>query len=119
MARKDRSLAGFNDFANVNENTNVNNDDNDNKNINVNNNINENKEEKEPDYLNAIKDIVEKKPKKDMKPTGIYFDENVLKVLDSLAKKGGRGAKSRIVNDATKAAFIQAGLLDEDGNIIK
>lgn len=43
--------------------------------------------------------------------TGIYFEPEVVEVLNKLGKQGGRGAKSKIVNDAVKAVFKDAGLL--------
>ncbi len=122
-----RSLTSFNDLAtskkanvktespkkgNTDNNVNVNDDIN--KDINVNNDVNNN----ESDLMGQLKALADKGKKKNSdvgKPTGIYFEEDVLSVLKQLAKNGGRGAQSRIVNDATKAAFIQAGFLDKNG----
>lgn len=42
---------------------------------------------------------------------GIYLQKDILQTLNKLAKKGGRGAKSRIVNEALKEIFKQKGLL--------
>ncbi|WP_430508384.1 hypothetical protein [Rossellomorea marisflavi] len=122
-----RSLTSFNDLAtskkanvktespkkeNTDNNVNVNDDIN--KDININNDVNNN----ESDLMGQLKALADKGKKKSSdvgKPTGIYFEEDVLSVLKQLAKNGGRGAQSRIVNDATKAAFIQAGFLDKNG----
>jgi hypothetical protein len=126
-----RSLTSFNDLAtskkanvktespkkeNTDNNVNVNDDINKdiNKDININNDVNNN----ESDLMGQLKALADKGKKKSSdvgKPTGIYFEEDVLSVLKQLAKNGGRGAQSRIVNDATKAAFIQAGFLDKNG----
>lgn len=122
---KGRKLTGFSDLAsskkkdNVNVNNDVNNNDdvNNDDNVNINNNVNV--ESELVGSLKSLADESKKKGKDNMKPTGIYFDTNVLTVLKKLAKNGGRGAQSKIVNDATKEAFIQAGLLDKDGNIVK
>lgn len=43
--------------------------------------------------------------------TGIYFEPEVFDILNKLGKQGGRGAKSKIVNDAVKAVFKDAGLI--------
>ena len=43
--------------------------------------------------------------------TGIYFEPEVVEILNKLGKQGGRGAKSKIVNDAVKAVFKDAGLI--------
>jgi hypothetical protein len=118
-----RKLTRFDDVANVNKNNNdnvdVNNNVNNNEDINENNDINTN----ESDLVGSLRLLADtkskKKGKESMKPTGIYFEENVLTVLKNLASNGGRGAQSKIVNDATKDAFIQAGLMDREGNIIK
>lgn len=43
--------------------------------------------------------------------TGIYLQKDLSQVLDRLAKKGGRGAKSKIVNEALRTIFTDKGLL--------
>jgi hypothetical protein len=128
MAKK--KLTTFSDLArtkkpddnvNVNDNIDINDNENNNVNDDVNININDNVNA-ESDFVGSLKSLADKSKKKgkdNMKPTGIYFEKNVLSVLKELATNGGRGAQSKIVNDATKEAFIQAGLLDKDGNIIK
>lgn len=120
MARKGKNLASFDEVANnninanvdVNENNNkdvvgnVNFDVNDNVNIDVNNNVNDN-----GDYLDQIINSAKKKKSFEQKPTGIYLQEDISKILNDLAKKGGRGAKSRIVNEALRAVFTEKGLI--------
>lgn len=84
------------DDMNVNDNVNVN--------VNVNNN----------DYLNQLANSSVERPKKRLDSlvnSGIYFEKDIYDILMDLAQKGGRGAKSRIVNDALKVAFKEAGLM--------
>jgi vacuolar-type H+-ATPase subunit E/Vma4 len=103
MARKNRDLAGFGDVAenNVNENSNV--------------NININKDDHIIDNDNSediLDKIIEGTTKKEApKLTGVYLDKDVLKVLNAIAKKGGRGVKSKIVNEALRKVFTDKGLL--------
>lgn len=132
MARKKRNLATFDEFANHNINTNdsTNNDINkiedDNENIsvnenkdvntNVNVNINENEnnnnnDESHGDYLDKLIEGNAKKKSNETVLTGIYLQKDISQILDRLAKKGGRGAKSKIVNEALKAVFTEKGLL--------
>lgn len=99
MARKDRTLAGFGDVAGNN------NDD-----MNVNDKINTNNKETEKgdaDYLDTL--LLEEGPGKTKKHelilVGVYLQPEVARLLDRLGKKGGRGAKSRIANDALKKYF--------------
>lgn len=105
-------------------NASVNKDDDANMNINVNNDVNDNiniKElnegsqqsaaAKETDYLDKLIEGHVKKSDTSTVLTGIYLQKDLLKVLDSLAKKGGRGAKSKIVNEALRSVFIDKGLL--------
>lgn len=139
MAKK--KLTTFSNLASTkknedNNNVNVNDNNNDNNNVDVNSskddvqnsfdenvdinknvNVNNNNE----DFYGSLKSLAGKntsKGKDKIKPTGIYFEENVLKALKKLASNGGRGAQSKIVNDATKEAFIQAGILDKEGNLL-
>lgn len=42
---------------------------------------------------------------------GIYIEPKVAVILDSLYKKGGRGSKSEIANEALKKLFKEKGLL--------
>lgn len=136
MARKNRNLASFDDFANnninkkvndnniINENinndinNNINNDINieDNNYININNNDNDNVnvssgDKKQGDYLDALIEGRMKKKENETVLTGIYLQKDLSQVLDRLAKKGGRGAKSKIVNEALRTIFTDKGLL--------
>lgn len=40
---------------------------------------------------------------------GFYLENDIVKVLDRLAKKGGKGIKSQLVNEALKRIFIEKG----------
>jgi hypothetical protein len=51
------------------------------------------------------------KKKEDLVLTGVYLQKDIAQILDQLGKKGGRGAKSRIANDALRKLFIEKGLL--------
>lgn len=72
--------------------------------ININPNNNENMD---------IHQIINKKNigKTTKELVGIYFEPEVKKALDKLQKAEGRGAKSELVNDITKWALQQKGLL--------
>lgn len=91
MDRK-RSIASFSDLAHI---------DNVNNNINVINN-------------DDIMSRVVKAPTINKKPTGIYFDNNVLEVLHKVTKPHGRGAQSKLVNEVVKKYFIEKGFLTEE-----
>lgn len=93
--------------AGSNQEDTKNNSSNDNDNVNANNNINN---EHKPDFLDTLLEPGQKK-KNDLILTGIYLQPDIAKILDSLGKKGGRGAKSRIVNDALRKLFQEKGLL--------
>lgn len=93
MSKRKRSLASFDDVAS-------------NNNINVNNNNVDKESEKD-----SISDLIRAGSKKKKVLTGIYFDEDVLAVLDRLSEQGGRGTKTRIVNDAVKKLFQEQGLM--------
>jgi hypothetical protein len=84
---KKGSLASFNDVSDETPKE-------QNINVNVNNNINELLD------TNKTKPIV----------TGIYFDPEVLSVLDEVSK-GKKGAKTKIVNEAVKLYLQQNGLM--------
>jgi hypothetical protein len=90
----------------VNEDVNVNN----NVNVDVNNHDNVHTE---IPYLNRLANAATPPKKKldSLINSGVYFEKEVFDILMDLAKKGGRGAKSRIVNDALKEAFKNAGLM--------
>jgi hypothetical protein len=113
MARKNRNLASFDDLANNNVNKNINKNINDDVNINVNNdaNINVNDNINEVDYLDTLIEGNTKKTDAATVLTGIYLQKELSQMLDRLAKKGGRGSKSRIVNEALRKVFSEKGLL--------
>jgi hypothetical protein len=127
MARKNRNLASFDDLANNNVNKNINNNINDDVNININNNNNINKNTNdninndaninvnanisEVDYLDTIIEGNTKKTDAATVLTGIYLQKDLSQMLDRLAKKGGRGSKSRIVKEALRKVFSEKGLL--------
>ncbi|MCI3923562.1 hypothetical protein MO973_25375 [Paenibacillus sp. TRM 82003] len=61
-----------------------------------------------------IEDIDKNKPVRydeRLKLVGIYLELDVAKALDRLGKKGGKGAKSKIVNAALKQLFAKKGLI--------
>lgn len=105
MARKNKNLAGFGDVANIDVNDNINSDNN-NEVRTVEIETTGNKE----GFLDQLIEGNQKK-KKQAKVTGIYLEPEVEKTLDQLAKKGGKGAKSKIVNEALRLVFEQKGLI--------
>jgi protein involved in sex pheromone biosynthesis len=62
-----------------------------------------------PDYLDKL--LEDGKQKNDLHLTGLYLEPDLAKLLDQLGKKGGRGAKSRIANDALRKYFLDKGLM--------
>lgn len=42
---------------------------------------------------------------------GLYLEPDISNVLDELGRKGGRGARSQIVNDALRKYFKERDLL--------
>lgn len=141
MSKQRRSIASFSDLAQVgndndntnkNENNNVdgninvnnNNDVNENKSDNNDNNVNENKNDNKNNdenrndnnninvYDDDILSSITKQPA-NKKPTGIYFESDVLEKLQELTKGRGRGAQSKLVNDVVKRYFIEKGFLSE------
>jgi hypothetical protein len=87
-------------------NANVNADVNDKAAVNVNVD-----EKHEDDYLDKLIGSNGKKSTNESVLVGIYLQKDLSQILDKLAKKGGRGAKSRIVNEALRAIFKEKGLL--------
>lgn len=65
----------------------------------------------DPDFIDKLLVEGKKKKKDDLVLTGIYLQPDLAHILDSLGKKGGRGAKSRIVNEALRKVFTEKGLL--------
>jgi hypothetical protein len=71
-----------------------------------------NQSEESAEFIDTLLEPGKVKIKKDdLVLTGIYLQPDLAKILDSLGKKGGRGAKSRIVNDALRKLFNEKGLL--------
>lgn len=102
-----------NDNVNHNDDKNVNMDANIDNGINVsdNNDANVNVEEPKEDYLDKLIEGKAKRTESDKNLTGIYLEKDLSQILDRLAKKGGRGAKSRIVNEALRSVFKKKGLI--------
>lgn len=134
MSKQRRSIASFSDVAKV-ENDNINNnnnkDENVNNNINVSNNNNDNVNDNNNDIVYDNDNQNDAKNKNDnvnvddddilssitkqpanKKPTGIYFENDVLEKLQELTKGRGRGAQSKLVNDVVKRYFIEKGFLE-------
>lgn len=117
MARGNKNLSSFGDVADIsvnnngnhNNSDNINNNDNDNANINVNvNDISGVKHASSVDE--SVSELLEKKTAETVL-VGVYFQKDIARALDKLGKKGGRGAKSRIVNEAVKKFLAENGLL--------
>jgi len=71
--------------------------------INIDHNVNHN---------NAIDHILNNERVKSTRvQRGLYLDRDIDAVLSRLLKKGGKGAKSDIINDLLRAAFVDRGLL--------
>lgn len=117
VTAKKRSIASFSDLAEVNDNNNRNNNINIDDNVNKNENDNENNNKNIDVNVNSndVDDILSSitKTPANKKPTGIYFESDVLEVLQNLTKKLGRGAQSKLVNDVVKKYFIEKGFLPE------
>jgi hypothetical protein len=135
LARKNRNLASFDDVASINENNkdNVNNEfkinENNDDNVNINNEfkINENnnidvKINDTVDKNNSVQSNNKRTSRIDelfntqghedkyiMK--GLYIEKDLALLLDSLGKQHGRGAKSKIVNDALRQFFSEEGYI--------
>lgn len=108
---------GINSNDSVSVNDNVNNQEsnsisgNANDNTNTNINTNNNNQTNQLDYLDKLIEGNVKKTDSGTVLTGIYLQKDLAQLLDRLAKKGGRGAKSRIVNEALRSIFVEKGLL--------
>lgn len=103
MARK--SIA---DFGEVSSNPIVQEDNKkDNKEDIKDNSVNDSIEDSK-DFFDELK----KGKKKEEKPvyTGFYADPDIAKILNKWAKKGGRGAKTKIINEALRMIFEQKGI---------
>lgn len=89
MSRKERSIAGFGEVAGGDTGKGSSNN-------NVNDNVN-------------INNIIQVEQKKEL--VGIYFDPDVKRILQEVTKSGGRGAQSKLVNEAVKKLFKESGLM--------
>lgn len=106
--------AAANNSSPENDTKNINNNDINNININDNLNINETPESSSgSESTDFLDELIKGTKKKDDQVvlTGIYLQKDLAQILDKLGKKGGRGAKSRIVNDALRKVFMDKGLL--------
>ncbi|NKI24230.1 hypothetical protein HFN20_23965 [Paenibacillus dendritiformis] len=101
------SIASFGDLAQVG-----NGNDNENKNDNINNAENRNDNNNINVFDDGILSSITKQPA-NQKPTGIYFESDVLEKLQELTKGRGRGAQGKLVNDVVKRYFIEKGFLSE------
>jgi hypothetical protein len=82
-----------------------------NNNVNINDNVSGNVNKNNNDEIN-IDDIINRTSEKSEKLlVGIYFDPDVKKALDRYQQKEKKGAKSQFVNDITRWALKQKGLL--------
>ncbi|MBM7717190.1 hypothetical protein JOC94_004215 [Bacillus thermophilus] len=110
MARKKRTIAGFDDVANRN----INDSDDDKININNNTNVNDNLSDKENDNIDPLDQVLKENKKKDKTHIlkGIYFEKEVAAAIDRLGRQGGRGIKSQIVNEAVKKVFKEKGWME-------
>lgn len=106
MARKDRNLASFADVA-----EDITTENNENSIIDNNNNVVKNNNDNKKDLLDDLLGG-KKKPVKNVW-TGVYLKPEIAAVLDKVSKKGGKGAKSDIVNESLRQLFVAKGLLKE------
>lgn len=106
MARKNKNLAGFSDVANINDKVNNNIIDNDSDANNV-------RKENSTSNGGFLDQLIEgnQKKKSQTKVTGIYLEPELENILNQLARKGGKGTKSKIVNESLRFVFQQKGLL--------
>lgn len=97
LARKNKNLAtSFNNVAgNENNNTNIN--------VNINSDKN--------DFVQSVIGNSDNHEDKYVL-RGIYIEKDLVQIIDQLAKKGGRGTKSRIVNEALRKVFVENGLIE-------
>jgi hypothetical protein len=100
---------------NVKEDANMNANANDDIQVNENNKINENENIQQDtaagDYLDELIEGKVKKSEYETTLTGIYVRNDLLQVLNRLAKQGRRGAKSKVVNEALEKVFKEKGLI--------
>ena len=97
--RQRRTLAGIDEVASKNPNINVNDNDN-----------NEIKENENEDPMDRILSANKKKDETHVLK-GIYFEKEVAQAIDRIARNGGKGIKSQLVNEAVKKVFKEKGWL--------
>jgi hypothetical protein len=97
--RHNRTLAGFDEVASKKPNINI--------------NDNDNNEVKENENEDPLDKIISSNKKKDETHVlkGIYFEKEVARAIDRIARNGGKGIKSQIVNEAVKKVFKEKGWL--------
>lgn len=110
-----RDLVDFGSVAQNDDNVNVNVNEDENKNDNVNdekdndlvfeNNVNSD------DILNDL--LAPKKKKGDThEMRGIYFEKEVVRIMDKLARNNSKGFKSALVNEAVKRVLREKGYME-------
>lgn len=96
MSRKNKSIAGFGDFADLN-------DINNNTNVERKNNIN---------ITSDLEKVISKTPKEKTHVfKGFYLENELAQIIDNKTNGKGRGAKSDLVNAILKDRFKQEGWL--------
>jgi hypothetical protein len=111
-ARKQAHQAIVNNYTADNNNISIDNvndinkDDNNNINIEINDNVNNDFFDK---LLGEDKEIKKKEDTQTLR--GFYIENDLLAILDSLASNGGKGLKSKIVNEALRRVFQDKGLI--------
>ncbi|HGO9422663.1 TPA: hypothetical protein ACLBZ1_005434 [Bacillus cereus] len=124
MARKNKSLTGFDDIATSetkdDKNETINNGENKTSNKIINESQNEtlknNKNNIKKESITKLDELLTGKKEEKNKATTLYLEPEVSKVLDKVSgtkKKGGRsGKKSQIVNEILKEFFRSRDLMD-------
>lgn len=64
--------------------------------------------------LDPLEELFQEHPRKDDTHTyrGFYLENSIVKIIDKKSKKGGKGMKSKIVNEALKIVFKEKGWMD-------
>lgn len=106
MARKERNLASFSAVASE-DNIVVKEDKND---MIINNDVDVINNDDGEDIFDQLIDGKKKKQVKNVW-TGVYLKPEIAKVLEQLSKRGGKGAKSEIVNESLRRVFSKKGLI--------
>lgn len=94
-----------------NKNNNILENNNKNNNSILNNNKNDNE-----DIFDKLLDGKKKKQPKNVW-TGVYLKPEIADVLEQLAKKGGKGVKSEVVNEALRRVFVEKGLMGNSNQL--